>query len=93
MSDDGDVAEVVAAGKGEAWHHEEGSWGLKEGGCGADSFCMGRSVIGLCVGFGSLVGGYVPELWGASGFSVVSILFGVVGGAAGVWLGVRLSDV
>ncbi|MFN2628341.1 MAG: hypothetical protein ABR569_06865 [Gaiellaceae bacterium] len=50
-------------------------------------------MIGLCVGFGSLVGGYVPELWGASGFSVVSILFGVAGGAAGVWLGVRLSDV
>jgi hypothetical protein len=93
MGDDGDVAEVVSAGKCEAWHDEEGSWGLKEDGGGADSFCMGRSVIGLCVGFGGLVGGYVPELWGASGFSVVSVLFGVAGGVAGVWLGLRLSDV
>jgi len=54
---------------------------------------MGRSVIGLCAGFGSVFGGYVPVLWGASGFSLVSILFGVAGAVAGVWLGVRLSDV
>jgi hypothetical protein len=54
---------------------------------------MGRSVIGLCAGFGMFVGGYVPELWGASSFSLSSILFGLLGAVAGVWLGVRLSDV
>jgi hypothetical protein len=54
---------------------------------------MGRSVIGLCGGFGSIVGGYVPELWGASGFSLVAILFGLAGAVAGIWLGVRISDV
>jgi hypothetical protein len=54
---------------------------------------MGRSVIGLCALVGGIVGGYVPEVWGASGFSVSSLLFSAVGGIAGVWLGVRLGDV
>jgi hypothetical protein len=52
-----------------------------------------RSVIGLCVGFGSIVGGYVPALWGASSFSMVSFLFGVVGAAAGIWAGIRIAEV
>jgi hypothetical protein len=50
-----------------------------------------RSVIGLCAMGGSFVAGYVPVLWGASGFSVMSLVFGAVGGIAGVWLGARLS--
>jgi hypothetical protein len=50
-----------------------------------------RSVIGLCATFGTFAGSYVPELWGASSFSPVSLLFGALGGAAGIWLGVRLS--
>jgi hypothetical protein len=54
---------------------------------------MGRSVIGICAGFGMFAGGYAPELWGASSFSVVSLATGFLGGIAGVWLGVRLSDV
>ncbi len=54
---------------------------------------MGRSVIALCAGFGTVVGGYLPELWGASGFSLTSLLFSVVGGVAGIWLGLRLVDV
>jgi hypothetical protein len=53
---------------------------------------MGRSVIGICAGFGVVIGGFVPELWGASAFSLASLVFSVVGGAAGIWLGVRLSD-
>jgi hypothetical protein len=46
----------------------------------------------MCAGFGTVVGGYVPELWGGSSFSVASLLFAALGGVAGVWLGVRLSD-
>ena len=30
-------------------------------------------------------------LWGASGFSMMSLLFSVVGGIAGIWAGVRIS--
>jgi hypothetical protein len=54
---------------------------------------MGKSVIGLCCAFGTFVGGYVPVLWGASSFSIVSLVFAFAGGVAGVWLGLRLSDV
>jgi hypothetical protein len=54
---------------------------------------MGKSVIGLCAGFGAAVGGYVPVLWGASSFSLLSFVFGFAGACAGVWLGVRVSDV
>jgi hypothetical protein len=51
-----------------------------------------RSVIGLCIGFGSLVGGYVPVLWGDSGFSFTSVAFGAIGGLAGLWVGARVSS-
>jgi outer membrane lipoprotein SlyB len=57
---------------------------------GADTPKM-RSTIGLCALFGTFAGGYVPSLWGGSGFSLSSVLFAVGGGIAGVWLGVRLS--
>jgi hypothetical protein len=53
---------------------------------------MGRSVIGLCAGFGLFAGGYVPELWGAGSLSLASVIFGALGGIAGIWLGVRLSE-
>jgi hypothetical protein len=53
---------------------------------------MHRSVIGLCAAVGMLVGGYVPALWGAGSFSLQSFLFGIVGAAAGVWAGIRISE-
>jgi hypothetical protein len=53
----------------------------------------GRSVIWLCVTAGSTVGGVIPMLWGASSLGGMSILFGLFGGIAGVFVGVRLSDV
>ena len=43
----------------------------------------------MCVGFGTIVGGFVPEAWGASGFGGMSLLFSVFGGVAGLWFGVR----
>jgi hypothetical protein len=54
---------------------------------------MGRSVIMLCAGFGSFVGGYVPVLWGASSFSMMSFLFGAIGAGAGIWAGIRISEI
>jgi outer membrane lipoprotein SlyB len=53
---------------------------------------MGRSVMGLCVMAGSTVGGFLPELWGASGLSMQAIAFGIAGAVAGVWAGSRLND-
>ena len=59
---------------------------------GADRFPMGRGVIGMCALFGSLVGGYVPTVWGASSLGAESLLFGAVGGIAGVLLGARIGE-
>ncbi len=53
---------------------------------------MGRSVIGFCALVGSTVGSFVPELWGESSISLASVLFALIGGVAGIWFGVRLSD-
>jgi hypothetical protein len=50
------------------------------------------SVIGICAFVGLCVGGFVPELWGASALGFQSLLLGVIGGIAGVWLGVKLAD-
>jgi hypothetical protein len=50
-----------------------------------------RSVTGICVGLGTIAGGFVPELWGASGFSLLAVLTSALGGAAGLWAGVKFS--
>lgn len=55
----------------------------------ADSRNM-RSITGLCVTMGTLVGGYVPTTWGGSDFSVASLVTAALGGAAGLWLALRL---
>jgi hypothetical protein len=50
-------------------------------------------VIGLCGFIGLCVGGYLPVLaWGASDFGLQSLLFSLIGGIAGVWVGYRLSN-
>jgi hypothetical protein len=49
-----------------------------------------RSAIGLCATIGTFVGGYLPSLWGGSSLSLASLFSGLLGGVAGIWLGVRL---
>jgi hypothetical protein len=51
-----------------------------------------RSVTMICASLGMFVGGYLPLLWGASAFSPASLLLAALGGVAGIWAGVRLSD-
>jgi len=53
---------------------------------------MGRSVIGMCAGFGMLVGGFVPETWGASAWGLESLVFSALGGVAGIWAGLRIAE-
>ena len=50
-------------------------------------------MIGLCALAGVTLGGFVPDLWGGSSFSLASVALGAVSGIAGVWLGVRISSV
>jgi hypothetical protein len=53
---------------------------------------MDKRILWLCLGAGTTIGGFVPELWGASAFGLASLLFSAVGGVAGVWVAARLSD-
>ncbi|MGA7936683.1 MAG: hypothetical protein WCA35_24220 [Kovacikia sp.] len=52
---------------------------------------MHKLLIGIGMFFGSTLGSYIPALWGASLFSLVSIVFGFIGGVIGVLLGYHLS--
>jgi len=45
------------------------------------------------VTLGSVVGGFIPSLWGDSMFSYASIFSSTIGGVVGIWAGMRISDV
>ncbi len=47
-------------------------------------------IIGMIVG--SIIGGYIPVLWGAGLLSYSSILFSGIGGILGVWIGYKFSE-
>ncbi len=47
-------------------------------------------MIGAIVGL--FIGSYVPLLWGASIFSVSSVLLSAIGGFLGIWIGFRFSS-
>lgn len=49
-----------------------------------------KTIIWIFVFIGSLIGGYLPLLWGDSAFSFASVLFGGIGGIAGVWVGIKV---
>ena len=44
------------------------------------------------MGLGSMLGGYIPTLWGAGMFSFSSVIFTAVGGMVGIWLGFKFSN-
>ncbi len=41
---------------------------------------------------GSTIGGFIPNLWGASFLSMSSILLTAVGGFVGIWIGFKLGN-
>lgn len=41
---------------------------------------------------GSSIGGFIPNLWGASFLSFSSVLLTAIGGFAGIWLGFKMSQ-
>jgi uncharacterized membrane protein YfcA len=53
---------------------------------------MNKSVILFFASVGGLVGGYIPYIFGDHDLlDIWSILGGLVGGIAGIWLGVIIS--
>ena len=41
---------------------------------------------------GSIVGAYVPQIWGAGMFSMSSVFLSGLGALAGLWIGFKLSN-
>lgn len=41
---------------------------------------------------GSIIGGYIPVLFGASALSMWGLLTGAIGGVIGIWIGLKLGD-
>ena len=53
---------------------------------------MYKLLIGIGAFVGGIAGAYVPSLWGDTDlFSGMSILFSVIGGLVGIWLGYMLA--
>ncbi len=51
---------------------------------------MSKGLIYLGAAIGSMAGSYLPVLFGSSFFGGWSILGGLVGGIAGIWVAIKL---
>lgn len=52
---------------------------------------MDTKLVWLGMFVGSLLGGYIPLLWGGSSFSLAGVIWSGVGAFIGVWLGWKVS--
>ena len=52
---------------------------------------MTKLLIGVGSFGGTIVGSYIPSLWGEDSFSVVGIVFTIIGGVVGILLGYQLA--
>ena len=53
---------------------------------------MSKTFVMTGLFLGSIIGGYVPMLWGGSVFSFSSILLSGVGGLMGIWFGLKIAN-
>jgi len=53
---------------------------------------MNKSLIMLGMVFGSIIGGYIPTIFGAGMFSISSVIFSAVGGILGIWASYKLQE-
>jgi uncharacterized membrane protein YeaQ/YmgE (transglycosylase-associated protein family) len=51
-----------------------------------------KTLVFLGMFIGSIVGGYLPSLWGADIFSMWSLVLSAVGGLLGIWVGYRMGN-
>jgi hypothetical protein len=51
-----------------------------------------KTLVYLGMIIGSIIGGYIPILWGAGLISYSSVLFSGIGAIIGVWIGYKLSN-
>jgi hypothetical protein len=53
---------------------------------------MNKAMVYLFIGIGGGIGAYIPVLFGADGFSLWSVLGSTIGGLAGIWAAVKISQ-
>lgn len=53
---------------------------------------MNKTLLYLCITIGGAIGGYIPVLFGADGFSAWTILTSTVGSIIGIFVAARLSE-
>lgn len=51
-----------------------------------------KFLVFLGMTIGSIIGGYIPTLWGAGLLSYSSVLFSGLGGILGVWIGYKMGN-
>jgi len=51
-----------------------------------------KTIVWICLFLGSLIGGFVPVLWGGSIFSFLSIFLSAVGGIVGILVGLKIEN-
>jgi hypothetical protein len=51
-----------------------------------------KAIIIIFMVIGSYAGSFIPLLWGASVFSPASIIFGGIGGFAGIYVGYKFAN-
>jgi hypothetical protein len=66
--------------------------GVKKSVARADIDRMDRKILFMCITVFSTIGGYLPTFIGQSQFSVMSILGGLFGGIAGVFVARRIDQ-
>jgi len=52
---------------------------------------MDRRLVWIFVGVGMTLGGFLPVVWGGSALGFASLVFGTLGGVAGLWLAAKLT--
>lgn len=53
---------------------------------------MSKSTVWVGMTVGSVIGGYIPTLWGDSFISFTSVILTAIGGIIGIYLGFKLSE-
>jgi len=48
-----------------------------------------KTLIYIAAFVGSLIGGYIPTLWGAGFLSISSLVFSAIGGIAGIFIALK----
>lgn len=55
------------------------------------NYHMGKAVmIGMMIG--SIIGGYIPLLWGDSAFSMTAVFTSAIGGFLGIFISYKISS-